>query len=91
MVVFDIDDGHKFVKRIKTSGLDSQGKPLNVKGVCVSASLKRIYITTTRTMTCLDLVTEKIVWEKPYSGGCDMRKAFRRSASLASIALLISC
>jgi len=71
LVVFDIDDGHKFVKRIKTSGLDSQGKPLNVKGVCASASLKRIYITTTRTMTCLDLVTEKIVWEKPYSGGCD--------------------
>jgi DNA-binding beta-propeller fold protein YncE len=71
LLVFDIDREHKFVKRIKTSGLDSQGKPLNVKGVCASISLKRIYITTTRTMTCLDLVTEKIVWEKPYAGGCD--------------------
>jgi DNA-binding beta-propeller fold protein YncE len=71
LLVFDIDGGHKFIKRIKTSGLDSQGKPLNVKGVCVSTSLKRIYITTTRTMTCLDLVTEKVLWEKPYASGCD--------------------
>ena len=71
LVVFDMDQGHKFVKRIKTSGLDSTGKPLNVKGVCASVALRRIYITTTRTMTCLDLVTEKIVWEKPYASGCD--------------------
>jgi DNA-binding beta-propeller fold protein YncE len=71
LLVFDMDHGHKFVKRIKTSGLDSQGKPLNVKGVCASVPLKRIYITTTRTMTCLDLVTEEVLWEKPYPGGCD--------------------
>lgn len=71
LLVFDMDHEHKFVKRIKTSGLDSQGKPLNVKGVCASAPLQRIYITTTRTMTCLDLVTEKIIWEKPYVSGCD--------------------
>jgi DNA-binding beta-propeller fold protein YncE len=71
LIVFDMDQGHKFVKRIKTSGLDSTGKPLNVKGVCASIALGRIYITTTRTMTCLDLVTEKIIWEKPYAGGCD--------------------
>src|SRR4051812_30008559 len=71
LLMFDMDHGHKFVKRIKTSGLDSQGKPLNVKGVCASVPLKRIYITTTRTMTCLDLVTEEVLWEKPYPGGCD--------------------
>lgn len=71
LIVFDIDQGHKFVKRIKTAGLDSTGTPLNVKGVCVSVPLQRIYITTTRTMTCLDLVTEQIVWEKPYASGCD--------------------
>ncbi|HEY0456109.1 MAG TPA: hypothetical protein VGE41_07010 [Verrucomicrobiae bacterium] len=71
LVVFDMDHGHKFLKRIKTSGLDSEGKPLNVKGVCASAATKRIYISTTRTVTCLDLVTEKILWEKPYPAGCD--------------------
>jgi len=71
LVVFDMDRGHKFVKRIKTSGVDSQGKPLNVKGVCASAPLKRLYITTTSTMTCLNLVTEEILWEKHYPSGCD--------------------
>ena len=71
LIVFDIDNEHKFVKRIPTAGLNDSGKPLNVKGVCTSMALKRIYITTTRTMTCLDLVTEKVIWEKSYTGGCD--------------------
>lgn len=71
ILVYDIDQGHRFVKRIPTSGLDEKGKPLNVKGVCASAITKRLYVTTTRTLTCLDLVSEKILWEKPYPGGCD--------------------
>ena len=33
LLVFDIDHGHKFVKRIPTAGLDPKaGKPINVKG-----------------------------------------------------------
>ncbi len=34
ILVFDIDHGHRFVKRIASSGVDAKGKPLNVKGVC---------------------------------------------------------
>ncbi len=71
LLVFDIDQGHRFVKRIATKGLGNDGKPLNVKGVCASAISGRIYISTTETLTCLDLVTEKILWERPYEGGCD--------------------
>ena len=71
LLVFDIDQGHKFVRRIATAGLNKNGKPLNVKGVCASATTKRIYISTLETLTCLDLVTEKILWERPYEGGCD--------------------
>ncbi len=71
LLVFDVDDGHRIVKRIKTSGVDSKGKPLNVKGVCASASTGRIYVGTTETVTCLDLGTESILWEKTYEGGCD--------------------
>src|SRR4051812_6721790 len=38
LLVFDIDHGHKFLKRIKTAGIDPKtGKPENVKGVCASA------------------------------------------------------
>lgn len=71
LLVFDIDGGHRFVKRIPTAGLGDDGKPLNVKGVCVSQSLARIYVSTIRSLMCLDLVTEKLLWEKDYEGGCD--------------------
>ena len=30
LVVFDIDRGHRFVKRIPSAGLDAKGQPLNV-------------------------------------------------------------
>ena len=71
VLVFDIGYGHRFVKRIPASGLDEHGRPLNVKGICASASTKRLYVSTTRTLTCFDLVTDKILWEKTYEGGCD--------------------
>ncbi|HVV73050.1 MAG TPA: hypothetical protein VHI52_16360 [Verrucomicrobiae bacterium] len=71
LLVFDINNGHRFVKRIPTSGLDGQGKPLNVKGVCANARTGRVYISTTRTVSCLDLASERLLWEKPYEGGCD--------------------
>jgi DNA-binding beta-propeller fold protein YncE len=71
LLVFDIDEGHRFVKRIGTAGIGPNGKPDNVKGVCASASTGRLYISTIRTLTCLDLVSEEILWEKPYEGGCD--------------------
>src|SRR5881397_1032186 len=61
ILVFDIDRGHRFVKRIAAAGLDEKGNPLNVKGVCASALTKRIYVSTTQTLTCIDLVTEKIL------------------------------
>jgi hypothetical protein len=71
LLVFDIDQDHKFLKRIPTGGLDEHGNALNVKGVCAHAASQRIYISTTRTLSCLDLVTEKVLWERAYEGGCD--------------------
>src|SRR2546421_8716878 len=71
VLVFDIDNGHRFVKRIPVAGLDEKGQPLNVKGICANASTKRLYVSTTRTLTCFDLSTDKILWEKAYEGGCD--------------------
>ncbi len=71
VLVFDIDHNHKFLKRIPLSGLDAKGKPLNIKGICANATTQRLYVSTTKTLTCLDLLTDKILWEKPYEGGCD--------------------
>ena len=71
LLVFDIDAGHAFVKRIATRGVDEQGKPLNVKGICASAATGRLYISTLRQLMCLDLAGEQVLWERTYDGGCD--------------------
>ncbi|HZW34259.1 MAG TPA: hypothetical protein VFF52_26285 [Isosphaeraceae bacterium] len=71
LLVYDIDHGHRFVKRIPTAGLDSQGAPINVKGICASAQSKRLYISTIKQLMCLDLVSEKLLWERTYDSGCD--------------------
>lgn len=71
VLVYDMDHGHKFVRRIPTAGLNDQGVPDNVKGIAASAQTGRLYITTIRTMQCIDLRTDKVLWERPYEGGCD--------------------
>jgi DNA-binding beta-propeller fold protein YncE len=72
LLVFDADHDHKFLKRIPTAGIDPKsGKPLNVKGVCASAATGKIHISTTQQLMCLDLVTERLLWEKRYDTGCD--------------------
>jgi DNA-binding beta-propeller fold protein YncE len=75
LLVFDIDNGHRLVKRIPLGGVDSLGKPLNVKGICVSLATQCVYVSTIVSLQCVDLQTEKIVWEKKYEGGCDRMSA----------------
>jgi len=71
LIVYDIDHGHKFLKRIPTGGLGPDGAPLNVKGVCANARTGRIYISTIKQLMCIDLTSEKLLWEKSYEAGCD--------------------
>jgi hypothetical protein len=71
LLVFDVEDGHRFVRRIPLRGLSAEGKPLNVKGVCASAATGRIYVSTTRQLQCLDLRTDEFLWERAYDAGCD--------------------
>jgi len=71
LLVYDIDNEHRLVKRIATAGLDAAGKPLNVKGICASPRNKKVYISTTKQLMCIDLVSEKLLWEKSYEQGCD--------------------
>lgn len=71
VLVFDIDHGHRFVKRIASSGVDDHGKPLNVKGICASAATGRLYVSNIKSLICFDLKTDRILWEQAYEGGCD--------------------
>ncbi|MEI7583568.1 hypothetical protein [Runella sp.] len=71
LLVFDIDDNYRFIKRIPTAGLDEKGAPINVKGICASLATNCVYISTIQTVQCIDLVTEKIKWERKYEDGCD--------------------
>src|SRR5690349_10791001 len=60
ILIFDIDDGHKFVKRLASAGLNNEGVPLNVKGIAANAGTARLYVTTTETLMSFDLVTGKL-------------------------------
>ncbi|RMF44737.1 MAG: hypothetical protein D6753_01850 [Planctomycetota bacterium] len=71
LLVFDIENDHRFVKRIPLAGLDEQGRPINVKGICGSVATGKIYVSTIRSLQCIDVWTERILWEREYDGGCD--------------------
>ena len=67
--MFDIDNEHKFVKRIPTWSVAGQ-QPEQVRGVAANAQARRLFISTVQRLAAFDLITEKIVWEKTYDGHC---------------------
>lgn len=70
ILVFDIDQGHRFIKRIQTPA-SLVNKPDNIKGVCASAATGRLYFTTRSALYCVDLITEKTLWSKALADGTD--------------------
>ncbi|HUS05818.1 MAG TPA: hypothetical protein VMZ52_05970 [Bryobacteraceae bacterium] len=71
VLVFDIDNGYKFVKRIPTWPEAPGEKLENVKGIAASGKTGRLYVTTINRMLAMDAVTGKKLWDKTYEGGCD--------------------
>jgi DNA-binding beta-propeller fold protein YncE len=71
ILVFDINNNHKFVKRIITGGFHPDKTPSNVKGIAVSLPLNSLFISTLESLQRIDLSTDKIIWEKQFDGGCD--------------------
>ncbi|MEP6755928.1 MAG: hypothetical protein ABJA67_10545 [Chthonomonadales bacterium] len=71
IIVFDIDHGHKFVRRIKTLQTVPGVEAENVKGICASAKTGMVYVSTTQRLMRLDLTTDAILWNRTYEGGCD--------------------
>ena len=71
VLAFDIDNGHKFVRRIATDA-SKAAKPRNVKGVVACAATKKLHFTTPESLYCVDLVSEKTDWGKVWNG--DVKK-----------------
>lgn len=71
ILVFDIDDGYRFVKRIPTWDVLPGQEPENVKGIAASAKTGRVYVSTMNRMIALDAVTGKKFWDRAFPGGCD--------------------
>lgn len=67
LLIFDIDAGFKFARRVDISNLT-----FGVRGLTGCLSTHSLYYSTTdRRLGRFDLETEKVVWESQYSGGCD--------------------
>src|SRR6266513_2412823 len=71
ILVFDIDNGYKFVRRIPTWSVPAGKEPENLKGIAASAKTGRVYVTSLSRMIAIDAVTGKKIWDKTYDGGCD--------------------
>jgi DNA-binding beta-propeller fold protein YncE len=70
ILVFDIDNGHKFVKRIATTASEAK-KPRNIKGVVANPHTKKLHFTTPESLFCVDLATDKTDWQKELPLGGD--------------------
>ena len=67
ILIFDIDNGHKFVRRIDIPIFEE-----GLRGFTGNLKTHRVYYSSTnRRLGAFDLETEKVVWEKTYDGGCD--------------------
>jgi hypothetical protein len=67
LLVFDIDHGHQFVRRIEIP-IFKEG----LRGLTGCSASKRLYYSTTnKRLGCFDLEIEKIVWDQQYHAGCD--------------------
>lgn len=71
LLVFDIDAGYRFVRRIPTFEVPAGSAPENIKGIAAHAGTGRLYITTPLRVAAFDLKTDRLVWNRQYPGGAD--------------------
>lgn len=71
VLVYDIDAGYQFVRRIPTQVVPAGQAPENVKGIAASAATGRLYVTTIRRLMAFDLTTDRKLWDKEMPGGAD--------------------
>jgi len=75
ILVFDIADGHRFVRRIPIRTAGSGQEAEVVRGTAANARAGRIYVSTTRRLAAIDLKSDAVVWEQSYEAHCCDRLA----------------
>jgi DNA-binding beta-propeller fold protein YncE len=80
ILVFDIDHGYKFIKRIPTWS-SSDGRVEGVRGIAATAATGRLFVSTSRRLAAIDLATDKVVWEQNFGGKCCDRMAISPDGS----------
>ena len=71
ILVFDIDRGYSFVRRIPSQDVPAGQAPENVKGIAASARTGRVYVATIKRVMAFDLATDRKVWDRTIDGGAD--------------------
>jgi hypothetical protein len=71
VLVYDMDHGFKFVRRIPSQDVPEGKDPENVKGIAANARTGRLYVTTFRRVIAYDLASDRRLWIKEFDGGCD--------------------
>src|SRR5688572_27794857 len=61
ILVYDIDAGYKFLRRIPSQDVPAGAAPENVKGVAANAATARIYVSTIKRVMAFDLLTDRKV------------------------------
>ena len=64
VLVFDMDHGYKFVRRIPSQDVPAGKEPENVKGIAANAQTGRLYVTTFRRVMAFDLATDRRLWDQ---------------------------
>lgn len=71
VLVYDIDDDFRFVRRIPTWAVADGKEAVNVKGVAANARTGRLWVTSITRLICIDLKTDRVLWDVAPDGGCD--------------------
>ncbi|AHG88943.1 hypothetical protein J421_1406 [Gemmatirosa kalamazoonensis] len=71
LLVYDIADGFRLLRRIPAPILGKGGSVENVKGICASAAAGRVYVSTITRLLAYDLRTDRLLWNREYERGCD--------------------
>lgn len=71
ILVYDVDRGYTFVRRLPSQDVPQGEAPENVKGIAANALTGRVYVATIKRVMAFDLTTDRKVWDRVVDGGAD--------------------